>query len=54
MNRQLSHEQCETIFLPAHDEFMHISATMVREIIALKGDVSAFVPACILKDIQSS
>lgn len=51
MNRQLSHEKCETIFLPAHDEFTHISATMVREIIALKGDVSAFVPECVLRDL---
>ena len=48
MNRQLSDEKCETIFLPARDRYMHISSTIVREIIALKGDVSAFVPPCVL------
>lgn len=47
MNRQLSDEKCETVFLPARDRYTHVSSTMVREIIALKGDVSAFVPECV-------
>ncbi len=47
MNRQLSDGKCETIFLPARDSYTHVSSTLVREIIALKGDVSAFVPDCI-------
>lgn len=47
MNRQLSDEKCETIFLPARDSYTHVSSTMVREIMALKGDVSAFVPECV-------
>ncbi|HLB56186.1 MAG TPA: pantetheine-phosphate adenylyltransferase [Coxiellaceae bacterium] len=48
MNRQLSDEKCETIFLPAREMYVHISATMVREIIALQGDVSAFVPSAVI------
>ncbi len=52
MNRQLSDEKCETIFLPARDIYMHISATMVREIIGLKGDVSAFVPENVALEIK--
>lgn len=52
MNRQLSDEKCETIFLPARDHYAYVSATMVREIIALNGDVSAFVPACVLAYLQ--
>lgn len=51
MNRQLSQEKCETIFLPARHDYAHISATLVREIIALKGDVSAFVPDCVARSI---
>ena len=47
MNRQLADEKCETVFLAARDIYTHVSATMVREIIALKGDVSAFVPECV-------
>lgn len=34
----------ETIFLPALPEHAHISSTIVRELIANKADVSAFVP----------
>lgn len=52
MNRQLSDEKCETIFLPARDMYMHISATTVREIIALKGDVSSFVPSCVVESLR--
>ena len=35
----------ETIFLPASEESTYISATIVREIMDLGGDVSRFVPA---------
>ncbi|MCX7126243.1 MAG: pantetheine-phosphate adenylyltransferase [Gammaproteobacteria bacterium] len=51
MNRQLSDEKCETVFLPARDIYTNISATMVREIIALKGDFSAFVPECVVRNL---
>jgi pantetheine-phosphate adenylyltransferase len=37
----------ETIFLPALAEHAHISSTIVRELIANKADVSAFVPAAV-------
>jgi pantetheine-phosphate adenylyltransferase len=42
MNRQLA--GVETIFLPSAAEHAHISSTIVRELIANKADVSAFVP----------
>lgn len=42
MNRQLA--GVETIFLPSASEHAHISSTIVRELIANKADVSAFVP----------
>ncbi len=35
----------ETIMLPTASQFAHISATMVRQIASLGGDVTAFVPA---------
>lgn len=42
VNRQLA--GVETIFLPSASEHAHISSTIVRELIANKADVSAFVP----------
>jgi pantetheine-phosphate adenylyltransferase, bacterial len=47
MNQQLSDQHVQTVFIPANNEYRFVSATMVREIIALKGDVSAFVPDCV-------
>ncbi len=43
MNAVLAPE-CQTIFLMPDPEHMHISSTMVREILKRKGDASAFVP----------
>ena len=42
MNRKLD-SQLETVFLTPSDAFTYISSTLVREISALGGDVSAFV-----------
>ncbi|MCB0791357.1 MAG: pantetheine-phosphate adenylyltransferase [Flavobacteriales bacterium] len=42
MNRAVGH--IETIFLPAEPIHAHVSSTIVRELIANKADVSAFVP----------
>ena len=43
MNRQLFPD-VETVFLTPAEQYMFISATMVREIAVLGGDVSKFVP----------
>ena len=45
MNRALS--GVETVFLPSLPEHAHISSTIVRELIANKADVSAFVPSAV-------
>ena len=42
MNRSL-HPDVETVFLTPGEQFMFLSATMVREIASLGGDVSKFV-----------
>src|SRR3990167_4319498 len=42
MNAALSSDQLETIFLSSSTGHRFISSTMIREIMALKGDVSAF------------
>ena len=51
MNRKL-YPDVETIFLTPGEQYMFISATMVREIAALGGDVSHFVNPVILSHLR--
>ena len=51
MNRKL-YPDVETVFLTPGEEFMFISATMVREIARLGGDVSKFVQPSVLARLQ--
>lgn len=51
MNRKL-YPDVETVFLTPGEEFMFISATMVREIARLGGDVSKFVQPKVLTRLQ--
>ena len=43
----------ETIFLMTRPEQGCISSSVVREVASFGGDVSAFVPACILEDVTA-
>lgn len=47
MNLQMAPE-ITSIFLPASHDYAYISATLVRELIALGGDISKFVPETVL------
>ena len=47
MNRKLS-KHVETMFLTPSEDCMFISSTLVREIAALGGDVSGFVPGVVV------
>lgn len=51
MNRKLS-QQVETLFLTPSENLMFISSTLVREIAALNGDVSQFVPAAVVNQLN--
>jgi pantetheine-phosphate adenylyltransferase len=51
MNRKLS-KQVETLFLTPSENLMFISSTLVREIAALNGDVSQFVPAGVVNELH--
>ncbi len=51
MNRRLS-KQVETLFLTPSENLMFISSTLVREIAALDGDVSQFVPESVVKELH--
>ena len=51
MNRHL-YPEMETIFLTPSEQHMFISATLVREIAALGGDVSEFVHPVVAKRLK--
>lgn len=51
MNRKL-HPEVETIFLTPAEQFLFISATLVREIALLGGDVSRFVHPIVLERLK--
>lgn len=49
-NRRLSKE-VDTIFLMPSESFFYLSSRLIKEIAALKGDVSAYVPDFVAKKI---
>ena len=51
MNNSLS-EKIETVFFMTAPEYSFVSSSMIKEVAALGGDVSKFIPKEILTDIQ--
>ena len=42
----------DTLFLATSAEYMFLSSSMVKQVASFGGDISAFVPSCILEEIQ--
>ena len=53
MNRSV-YPEVETVFLTPGEQYMFISATMVREIARLGGDVRKFVQPCVDKRLRAT
>lgn len=51
MNREL-HSDLETVFLTPEHDFAFLSASLVREVASLGGDVSGFVSPVVLERMQ--
>src|SRR5213076_179682 len=51
MNRNLN-PKVETIFLMPKEEYTYLSSRIVKEIARLGGNVSTFVPACVVKALN--
>ena len=51
INRQI-YPKAETLFLMASPDYAYVSSSVVRELGSFGGDVSAFVPASILTEVQ--
>lgn len=49
-NRKI-YPEAETVFLTTAAENMYLSSSLVKQVAQLGGDISDFVPACILPDI---
>lgn len=52
MNRRLSPE-LETVFLAPDPEHLYVSGTLVRQVAALGGDASPFVPPVVLAKLRA-
>lgn len=52
LNRHLD-RQLDTVFLMPAEQFAHISSSMIREIARYHGDVSAFVPDSVQRQLQA-
>ncbi len=51
MNAQMAPD-LQTVFVPSSPHVRHISATLVRQIASMGGDVSAFVPTLVLQALK--
>ena len=50
-NRRIA-ENINTVFLMPNEKYAYLNSTLVREIAAFGGDVSSFVPGCVLKKLR--
>ena len=48
---KMLYEEAETVFLTTSSENMYLSSSVVKQIASFGGDISHFVPDCILQDI---
>lgn len=51
VNRNI-YDGAETVFLTTSSENMYLSSSVVKQVAFYGGDISKFVPRCILKDIE--
>ena len=50
MNSQLN-ESVESLFMMTSPEYAYVSSSIIKQIVTFGGDVSAFVPGCILPEV---
>tara|TARA_B110001454_G_scaffold206333_1_gene216677 strand:+ start:8030 stop:8506 length:477 start_codon:yes stop_codon:yes gene_type:complete len=52
MNRKLN-DNISTLFMMPHEKFTHISSSLLKEVIALGGDVRDYSPEFIIKEVKN-
>lgn len=45
-------DRIQMLFIPTSSKNLHISSSLIREIIKYKGKINEFVPECIISDIE--
>lgn len=50
---KILYDGAETVFLTTSSENMYLSSSVVKQIASFGGDISHFVPDCILEDIKA-
>ena len=51
MNRKLN-DNISTLFMMPHEKFTHISSSLLKEVIALGGDVKDYAPESIIEKVK--
>ncbi len=51
VNRKLN-AQIETVFIMTRTEYMYLSSSIVKEVARLGGEVSEFVPTCVIEQLK--
>ena len=51
MNRSLN-DSIVTLFMMPHEQYTHISSSLIREVASLGGDISNYAPASINKELR--
>ena len=52
MNRKLN-DEISTIFMMPHEKYIHISSSLIKEVISLGGDVKDYVPKLIINHVKN-
>ena len=52
MNRKLNSE-ITTIFMMPHEKYIHISSSLIKEVISLGGDVKDYAPKLIINHVKN-
>lgn len=53
LTNKVLYGQAETVFLTTSQENMYLSSSVVKQVAYFGGDISPFVPGCILETIQN-
>tara|TARA_B000000532_G_scaffold58104_1_gene45451 strand:+ start:6111 stop:6599 length:489 start_codon:yes stop_codon:yes gene_type:complete len=51
MNRKLN-DEISTIFMMPHEKYIHISSSLIKEVISLGGDVKDYAPKLIINHVK--
>ncbi len=52
LTNKILNPELETIFLTTSAQYMYLSSSFVKQVASLGGDISSFVPECILETVK--